>query len=142
MKSLLNKSARDIGLLIIAYSEANKEDKNRGEIGIVYIYIPSHSNHHACFQRSCLQTTKSNQKRKKSFPGSIYGWTQPTELSTTGLRRGNVSDFICTHLIQTKPSLTEAKKKKKQGSERTGQPLHKQPLSIRVLHLTVKALSS
>lgn len=41
MKSLLNKSARDLGLLIIAYYEANKEDKNKGEIGIVYIYHPA-----------------------------------------------------------------------------------------------------
>ena len=127
MKSLLNKSARDLGLLIIAYYEANKEDKIKGESGIVYIYHPAATT--TRFWGSRLQPTETNQKRKKSLPGSIYGWTQPTKLSTTGLRHGNISDMTCTHFIWTKPSLTEAKKKKKiQGNERTCQPLHKQPL--------------
>lgn len=74
MKSLLKKSTRDIGL----YSEANKEDKRRGNRNC--LYISSAATIMPVSRGAWVNNEKQTRREKKSFPGSIYGWTQPIKL--------------------------------------------------------------
>lgn len=140
MESLLNQSSRDIGMLIIVYSEKKKVDKNRKSR---IVFIPSHGSQHPYSQGSCLQTKKTNEK--KISIGHIYGWILPTRstLSTTGLTQelgGNCLEIRFTYLkYRFEPSLTEERK----ISERTRAPtqLLVKIFFVSVFHLTLKALS-
>ena len=106
MKSLLKKSTRDIGLLTLRQIKTKIE----GNLELsVYNILQQPS----CLVQGELSANNENKPEEKEKFSRIHLWMDAANktLSTSELRRGNISDVTCTHLIQTKPSLTEAKNK-------------------------------